>query len=137
VIAVVLGLFSSSLLVYAAFTPNTVLTAELLNKIRPLGVDQDWVNMLDANNPSGETRTKGGQYLNNTGRPIVVSITISSPDYGELQVSPKTNGPFVGINATYEKDEMTSIIPPGYWYRYINQNGALAKWFELREIPTP
>ena len=67
VIMAVLGLLSGSILVYAAFAPNSVLTADQLNQARSIGVDQQWINMLDSNNPTTQTRSTGVPYQNDTG----------------------------------------------------------------------
>jgi hypothetical protein len=138
VIATVLGLFSGSIMVYAAFAPNDVLSADQLNQTRSLGVDQQWVNMLDANNPTTQTRSTGVPYQNDTGRPIQVLLTVVGSAGSQFSISTSQNGPWSTIaesgnsNSAGDMGNISVIVPPNLWYKY--DTSSLHRWYELREV---
>ena len=144
-LGIVLGLLTSSLVAFAAFSPNSLLTADSLNnefaKIQPLGVGQSWVNMSDSANPTGEVRVPGRAYLNDTGRPIQVSYTIIGSAGASLLVSPSVNGTFVIIargsnsNSAGDAANLSAVIPPDYWYQTTDNAGFSYIWYELRAVP--
>jgi hypothetical protein len=141
VVTVVLGVLTSSLFAYAAFSPDTVLTADLLNqefsKIQPLGVGQSWRNMRDANNPSGQTRAAGQTYVNDTGRPIQVMVVGYGSYCSQLNVSETLNGTPMAIgygcdsNAPSDGATISAIIPDGNYYSF-ETNSPSYNWHELR-----
>ena len=89
-----------------------------------LGVGQTWQT------PS---RSIGVTYTNSTGKPIMVSITVSinSISVSSLIVDGVTVAQTYNANAQ-SYGVMSAIVPPGSTYRYTGLNNLVVIWAELR-----
>jgi len=97
----------------------------------PIGVDQTWQNVVGS-------RALGAPYTNSTGRPIMVSVSISgSPNNGAFYMT--IGGVIIGyqgvqaVASAVMLATITAIVPPGAVYRADDYSGAsLNTWAELR-----
>jgi hypothetical protein len=96
-----------------------------------LGWDQTWQNVIGI-------RALGSDYTNTTGKPIMVSVSISgAPNNGAFYMT--IGGVIIGeqgvlsVSSAAMRATITAIVPPGAVYRADNSGGAsLAYWAELR-----
>jgi hypothetical protein len=96
-----------------------------------LGWGQTWQDVVGS-------RALGSDYTNSTGKPIMVSVSITgSPNNGVVSMT--VNGVIIGyqgvqsVASAVMTATISAIVPPGAVYRADNYNGAsLNTWVELR-----
>lgn len=98
------------------------------NDISSVGIGQTWQNVAGS-------RTTGTDYTNSTGRPIQVSVTVTSSSAGgsgnaTFLVSGVTVAYYVAGAASYS--QMTAVVPAGATYRVNVTSYAIGFWAELR-----
>ena len=93
-----------------------------------LGVGQTWQNV-------GTNRSFGVNYTNNTGKPIVVSVTVINTTTGSSYLMLYINGyPVIGVlgyGNTYTYS-VNAIVPNGAVYNVPVDDYNLTQWYELR-----
>jgi hypothetical protein len=93
-----------------------------------LGVGQTWQNVTSS-------RAKNTTYTNSTGRPIFISVAISSNSLANLSFS--INGAvltefYIPVTAANTDVPITYVIPAGATYGFNNFAANIIRWFELR-----
>ena len=105
---------------------TTAFVTTAINSIttsQSLGIDQSWQNVKSS-------RTTNFDYINNTSRPIAVSVTANSG-------TNTLNGFVSGVSVTQSNSSSNSnssifmIVPPGQIYK-ITSNAPISIWAELR-----
>jgi len=105
---------------------TTAFVTTAINSItisQSLGIDQSWQNVKSS-------RTTNFDYINNTSRPIAVSVTANAG-------TNTLNGFVSGISIAQSNSSSNSnssifmIVPPGQTYR-ITSNAPISIWAELR-----
>lgn len=91
-----------------------------------LGVGQTWQNVT-------ASRASGVTYTNNTGKPIMVALSVRDPSGGAGDVNITVGGVLVYslLNISQGSSAVTFIVPTGQTYR-VNVDNEIRQWAELR-----
>lgn len=107
----------------------TAANAATVAQSTDLGVGQTWQNVTGS-------RSWGALYVNNTGRPIMISIVVRDPVGGNLSATLSVNNVVVAdcyMGGNY-KTTLTTIVPNGSSYNLTrdDSNDLIVTWSELR-----
>lgn len=113
-------------------TDSALLNGQTAAQLPFLGEGQTWQNVT-------ASRSEDTEYVNNTGRPIVVSVIIDTQYYKGHTAALEDNsgGMFLAtVNGTGSMDQLSAVIPNGgrymlSWMASI-ERAAIINWSELR-----
>lgn len=105
---------------------GVIVQADLVTAILPLGVGQNWINVVGI-------RSSNQDYLNDTGRPILVNIVVTATA-SVNNATAIAQGVNVGLSGLTSgaSSTLSFIVPADAVYRCNTTNSNILYWSELR-----